>query len=120
MIRSLIAIVLLVGCASQHAVTLLPRGQGMQGTGTLNRMNNELSVSVDGKQYRGPMVVQTAHSTGLFGAGRTTIANQATALLLGDGGGQMRCEFGFDAMWTSATGVCVDYKNITYDLLIKN
>ena len=118
--RIAIVAVLIAGCAGQHAVTLLPRGTAPQGTGTLSRMDNKLTVELDGRKYRGPMVVQTSHSSlGLFGPARTTVANQATALLIGESGGQIRCEFGFDAMWTSATGVCVDWQNRTYDMLVK-
>lgn len=112
---------LLAGCAAQQTVTLLPRGAGGErGTGMLDRMSKEITVSLNGRDYRGPMVVQTAYSSGygLFSQ-RTTISSQATALLLGDDG-QVRCEFGFDAFMTMATGVCVDSKNVTYDMLIKN
>jgi hypothetical protein len=111
-----------IGCAAQQQITLLPRGEAKQGNGTLDRVNNALTVYVDGRQYQGTMQMHTATSTGWSPLGRSTastISNQATALLVGNEG-HMRCEFGWDAMMTSATGVCVDNRNATYDLMIKN
>lgn len=118
-IAILAGLVLLAGCASQQAITLMPRGTGQAGSGTLDRMNNELRVTVGENNYRGTMIMQSAVSTGgIFSPVRTTYSNQASALLLGDIG-QLRCDFGFDAMYTQGTGVCVDYRNVTYDMLIK-
>jgi hypothetical protein len=102
-----LAIVLaLAGCATQHTVTLYPRGVGEHGAGSLDRTNNHLAVTVGGKQYNGLMITRLGPPHG-----------QASALLLGDG--QMRCDFQFDAMWQTATGICVDSKNVTYDMLVK-
>jgi len=116
-----IFVVTLAGCAMQQTISLFPRGAGatQQGTGSLDRLSNELTVSVDGKKYGGRMMMNTATSTNIYGYSTSTTTNQATALLLGDGG-QIRCEFGWDALMIQATGVCVDSKNVTYDMLIKN
>jgi hypothetical protein len=120
--KALALALLLAGCASQQEVSLLPRGDAKPATGTLDRLRNEMVVNLDGKAYRGTMQMQTASSSTWTPLGmRTTntTANQASALLLGDGGGQIRCDFGWDAMMTSATGVCTDNKNQAYDLMIR-
>lgn len=115
-------LLLLAGCTTVHQLTLMPRGAGNppQGTGVLNRYDNSLEVKIADQTFRGKMIPLTQTSTGLFvGSQRTAWTNQATALLIGDSGGQVRCEFGFNGMWTEGTGTCVDYRNVTYDLLIK-
>jgi hypothetical protein len=119
---ALMALVSMVGCAAQQQITLLPRGEAKQGTGTLDRVNNALTVYVDGRQYQGTMQMQTATSTGWSPFGRhtsSTTTNQASALLVGNEG-HMRCEFGWDALMQGATGVCIDNRNATYDMVIKN
>ena len=82
--------------------------------------SHEMTVTLEDRRYVGKYVVQTANSSGVFGVATTTVTKQASALLLGESGGQIRCDFGFDPMWTHATGVCVDSKSMTYDLLIRN
>jgi hypothetical protein len=116
---ALAAIALLAACAASQTITLLPRAANVpQAHGTLDRMTNTLVVDVEGRRYQGKMQMQTATtSRSLFGPSSTTISNQATALLTGDGG-HMRCEFGFDYFMTSATGVCVDNRNIVYDMQV--
>ena len=112
--------VLLVGCAAQQVVTLLPRAPATErGTGILDRMTQELTVTVEGNNYRGRSVLQTGTTTNIFGVTSTQYSNRSTALLIGDTG-QMRCEFSWDYMMIQATGVCVDSRNITYDILITN
>lgn len=115
-----VLVALLAGCATQNDVTLLPRGEGnARGSGVLNRVNNELRVTIGENNYRGTVIHSSAATTGgLFSPVRTTYTNQANALLIGDTG-QLRCDFGFDAMYIQGTGVCVDYRNVTYDMLIK-
>jgi hypothetical protein len=113
---------LLAGCASQQSITLLPRGTGPQGTGVIDRVHNMLTVDLDGRQYQGTMQLQSASSTsfGPFGPRTSsTTSNQASSLLLGAAGGQVRCDFGWNQLMTEATGVCVDYNNVTYDMLIR-
>lgn len=117
----LLFVALLAGCASVQQVQLLPRGEGnARGAGELNRLNNDLQVTLGAETYRGKMVMETSMSGGTFltGPARTTYSNRASALLLGERG-QVRCEFGFDQLMTQATGVCVDHRNITYDMLLK-
>jgi hypothetical protein len=117
-----VAILLLAGCAAQQSITMLPRGENAaRGTGVLDRLHNQLTVDLGGRTYQGPMVMQTGltQSWGPLGPRTaTTTTNQASALLLGDGG-QVRCDFGFDALMRTATGVCVDSRNQTYDMLVK-
>lgn len=118
---ALFVLLLLVGCAAQNDVTLMPRGHDARGSGTLDRMRNVLTVDLDGKRYSGTMQMQTASSTsyGALGSRTTsTTTNAASALLLGDGG-QVRCDFGWDALMTGASGVCVDAQNRAYDMLVK-
>jgi hypothetical protein len=112
----------LAGCASQQTVNLLPRGDAERGSGTLDRLTNDLVVTVGDKTYKGKSMLRTATTTswGFLGPRTSTsYSDQSTALLIGEGG-QMRCEFTWDAMMIQATGICVDSKNATYDLLIKN
>lgn len=114
--RYLVVLLLLAGCASQHAVTLYPRGaQVAQGTGVLGRLGNDLAIKLDGRQFTGKWQLITSQASGL---GPRLVGNNCSALLLSDGQ-QLRCDFTFDQMWTGATGVCVDYRNITYDMLVK-
>lgn len=115
--RYAFVLLLLAGCA--HNLTLMPRGAGPQGTGTLDRANNDMTVVLDGKTYRGKMQMVTGTSVGAFGQVTNQYTNQASALLIGDAGGQVRCDFGFDTLMTSGNGVCVDFRNVTYDLLVK-
>lgn len=121
--RYVIAIcIVIAGCATVQSVTLLPRGEDRTpGRGTLDRMTNVLTVDLKGQRYQGTPMMQTATtSRGLFGAvTSTTTTSQASALLLG-AEGQVRCDYGWDALMTRATGVCVDYRNVVYDLLIQN
>src|SRR5262249_42716467 len=100
-------LLLLSGCAAiAQPVTLLPRGAGPQGTGMLDKSTYELTVTMqDGRRYSGKMIVSP-------GA-------QASAVLLGQGGGHMRCDLTFAAFMASANGVCTDSTNVVYDLLIK-
>jgi len=111
------------GCATQQSVSLLPRSPATeQGVGILNRLNQDLTVTVSGNIYRGKSSLQTGTSTTGFGMWTRTsthFSNQSTALLLGDNG-QMRCEYGWDSLMIEATGVCVDSRNVTYDIIIKN
>lgn len=112
-----VVIVALSGCSAQHAVTLYPRGaQVEQGTGVLGRVGNDLAINLEGRKFVGKWQLITSQSSGLFGP-RVT-GNNCSALLLSDNQ-QLRCDFTFDQMWTGATGVCVDYRNITYDMLVK-
>lgn len=119
--RYLVALlVLLAGCATVQQVDILPRGGGARGTGTFDHIHQVLTAEVDGKRYQGRPVQETSTSSfSLFGPQRTTTTNKETALLIGDTG-QIRCEFAWDQMKTHANGVCVDSKNVTYDLLIRN
>lgn len=123
--RSMVAIpiLLLAACAAEQQITLLPRAPETQrGSGVLDRVTHDTTVTVGARTYRGKTVFHSATTTswGLFGPKTaTTASNQASALLLGDAGGQLRCEFAFDQMYTMATGVCVDSRNITFDILIK-
>jgi len=55
----------------------------------------------------------------LVGPSSTTTTNQQSALLVGPAG-QIRCEFAWGAMKSIANGVCIDHRNVTYDLLIRN
>ena len=116
-------VAILAGCASQQVVTLLPRSPATErGMGMLDRFNQELTVTVGANTYRGRSVLQTGTSTTSHGLWTRTSAhysNQSTALLIGDKG-QMRCEYGWDSMMINATGVCIDSRNITYDILITN
>lgn len=115
--RYLVVLLLfLSGCAAQHAVTLYPRGaQVAQGIGVLGRVGNDLVINLDGQKFAGKWQLITSQASGL---GPRTVGNNCSALLLSDGR-QLRCDFTFDQMWTGATGVCVDYRNITYDMLVK-
>jgi hypothetical protein len=120
--RYLIALLLLAGCATQHEVLLMPRGHALKGTGTLNRVNNDLTVELNGARYTGKSVLQTSlgASSGAFGWMRTErqYSSVSTALLIGEAG-QIRCEMGWDALLTSATGVCTDHANRVYDLVVR-
>lgn len=79
-----------------------------------------LAVDLDGKRYQGRPISETATSGfSLFGPQQTTTTNRQSALLVGDDG-QIRCELAWDNMKTIANGVCVDSRNTTYDLLIRN
>jgi hypothetical protein len=112
---------LFAGCAATQSIELLPRGDAKRGSGSIDRLKNEIRVAVDGRDYAGTMQLNSASSTswGPFGPRTTTAtSNQATALLIGAQGGQMRCEFSWNAPMTQATGVCVDNNGATYDLLI--
>jgi hypothetical protein len=119
---SLLIVVLLSACAARQSATLFPRGADRtQGYGELDRITNTLTVQIQGNEYRGPMIMETSTTmAGLWGpATSTTHTNKASALLLGTAG-QIRCDFAFDMLMTQATGVCVDSKEVVYDLLIKN
>jgi hypothetical protein len=117
----LIVLLLLAGCS--HTLTLLPRGTGAKGTGAIDGVNQDITVELDGKRYRGKVQHQTgiAQTRGPFGIMSTTTqhTNQASALLLGDHGGRIRCDLSFDRMMTSGNGVCVDNRNVISDLMIK-
>jgi hypothetical protein len=114
---------LLPACAPQQTVTLMPRGAnaGQHIIGSLDRMKNLMTVKLAGREFSGPVITRTeVSSPGFIGLPtRTTSTGQASALLVGEGG-QVRCEFAWDAMMVMATGTCVDSQNQVYDLLIKN
>lgn len=122
--RSYLAVLLLLaGCAAQQQVALMPRGEGHpNGSGSIDRVKNVLTVYLGGRVYQGTMHMTTAASSsvGLLGGVRTehSTTNQASALLVGNDG-QLRCDFGWNALMTAATGVCVDSRNVTYDMLIR-
>lgn len=98
-------LLLLAGCAASQSVTLLPRGDAQSGAGTLDRVRNILTVNIGGRHYEGPVI--------------TTTPSQASALLRGPAG-QVRCDFGWDALMRHATGVCTDNAGASYDLQIAN
>lgn len=104
-------VLLTAGCvATTGGIALLPRGTAQAGSGVVNKASKQMEVVLeDGRAYRGEMVYK-------YVGGRGT--NEASALLLG-ADGQLRCEFGWDGMFATATGVCVDAKGATYDMLIK-
>lgn len=113
-------VALLAGCATQQAVTLMPRGSGQPGTGTFDHIHQVLTVDLGGNRYSGTPVTQTARtSASIFTAGSTTTSNTDSVLLIGPAG-QVRCDITWGAMKATAIGVCVDRNNVTYDLLIKN
>lgn len=118
--KKLIVIALLAGCATVQRVDLLPRGDAPRGTGSFDHIHQVLTVEIEGQSYRGTPIRKTAQtSASIFMAGATTRTNEDTALLIGPAG-QIRCEFAWQEMKTQATGVCVDHRNRTYDLLIRN
>ena len=130
-----LALVLLpfaVGCS--HTVTMLPRGGGESGVGTLNDGSREMVVTLKGKEYRGKFVRNQTYGFGFgqsFGTARSPLAtqpgfgttamlgasNQATALLT-SGSAVLRCEL-VVVNASDGSGVCVDQDNVTYDVLIK-
>lgn len=119
-LNALLAAALLAGCATQQSVTLMPRGTGAQGTGTFDHIHQVLTVQIDGNSFSGTPVRKTATtSSSMFTIGATTTTNAESALLIGPAG-QVRCEFEWGPMMSTANGVCVDRNNVTYDLLIKN
>lgn len=120
--------------ACSHTVTMYPRGGGDIGTGTLNDGSRDIAVNLKGKQYTGKFVRNQSYGFGLgqtFGAGPTGIAmkpgfntaammgatNQATAVLT-NGSDVLRCEL-VVVNASDGSGVCVDEKGVTYDVLIK-
>ena len=114
---------MLGACASEQQVLLLPRAPATErATGKLDRLRHDMVVVMGGKTYAGKTTLRTAMTTssGFLGP-RTSLtsSDRGTALLIGESG-QIRCEFGWDAMMTIATGVCTDSNNLTYDLLIKD
>lgn len=112
--------VLLAACAAEQRVSLMPRGEGPQGTGYFDQIHQQLVVDLAGGRYIGTPITKTA-TTGfnIFGPQATTSTNEQNALLIGDAG-QVRCEFVWNQWKTMANGVCVDSHNVTYDLLIRN
>lgn len=116
--------ILLAACAAQQQVALMPRAPATErGDGVLDRMTHDMQVTLGGQTYVGKAVLNTgtATSTGYLGALRTTSTtdNSGSALLVAPGG-QIRCDYRWDAMFTMATGVCIDSGNLTYDVLIRN
>lgn len=110
---------LLAGCT--HSVTLLPRHPGPQGVGKINEAH-DLTVDLEGKSYTGKIQWGSTITTGVntFGFMSTsrTSSDQASALLLGDGG-QVRCDFVLDIVKSMGNGVCTDSRGRTYDMAIK-
>jgi len=111
----------IAGCATQQGVALMPRGPGQQGTGTFDHVHQVLTVELNGNRYKGIPITQTSTSRiGLFGPATDTSTNQETALLIGERGGQLRCDFMWGGMRAQAVGSCVDSNNVVYDMQIKN
>lgn len=120
-LRILVLAGLLAGCAAQQQVALMPRGEGHEsGAGYFDQIHQQLAVDIEGQRYVGTPITKTA-STGfsLFGPQATTSTNEQSALLTGNGG-QVRCEFAWNQFKTMANGVCVDSRNVTYDMMIRN
>lgn len=116
-----VVMVFVAGCAAQQRVDLLPRGgTGVKGTGQFDHIYQRLTVELGGEVYQGTPISETAQTSfSLFSPGATTSTNKQAALLIGPAG-QVRCDFAWDQLKTRAIGVCVDSRNITYDLLIEN
>lgn len=119
--RIAIVALLLTGCATQQSVTLLPREGSMQrGIGSFDHIHQLVTVDVGGRRYQGrPTQVEARTSAGLFGPSSYTTTNQASALLIGEGG-QLRCSWTWGPMKVDAQGECIDSRGAAYDLLIKN
>ena len=124
--RIALAILLaLGGCA--YDVTLLPRGDAPRAVGTANTGNKTISVQLDGETYAGDYVRGRVYGFGTtqgFVAGKmvtttgtmSAASNQYSALLVGPRG-QIRCEFMAES--SGGNGVCVDNRDRTWDMLIK-
>jgi hypothetical protein len=122
---SLVMLLVLTGCT--HTVTLFERGGTEQALGTLNDGSKNMEVQLKGETYTGHYVLgQTtgtvmAFSTSgapVFGVGGGT-NNNASALLVGNRGGVLRCEFRIQTA-RGGNGVCIDRNNTAYDMLIKH
>jgi hypothetical protein len=102
----------LTACSTQPAkVTLLPRGAAKQGAGQLDRVTRDMTVRLeDGRVYSGRLEFKSLSSSN----------NDATAILLSAGGGQMNCNLSWSPMIQTANGTCVDNQNNTYDVTIRD
>jgi hypothetical protein len=118
--RYVFVLLILCGCAAQQVVTLLPRGGGQKGSGSFDHIHQVLTVELNGEVYKGRPITKTATtSPSLFTIGTTTTSNEESALLIGPAG-QVRCDYAWGVYKAQANGVCVDHRNVTYDLLIQN
>ena len=130
---------MLAGCATDYALTLMPRDSGQRYSGeAISTGGDEADVTVviGARIYRGTWVVSrpppaTAISFGgMFGtygrAAGTTVAvdapggGEAKALLSAPDGSGLRCDFrGLGAGAGAGGGTCQDDKGLVYDVQIR-
>lgn len=63
--------------------------------------------TADGRRYAGDLVYKAGP------------ANDATAILRGDGG-QMRCDLSWSDFFANGTGTCTNSQGATYDVNVRN
>ena len=130
---------LLAGCATDYALTLMPRDSGQRYSGEAISTGGdeaEVTIVIGPRIYRGNWVVSrpppaTAISFGgMFGTygratGTTVTVDQAgggeaKALLSAPDGSGLRCDFrGLGTGGTSGGGTCQDDRGLVYDVQIR-
>jgi len=118
-------VLFIAGCA--QTLTLFPRGDGEQATGTLNDGSRNMTIQLKGETYTGSFtpgqtfgfgIAQTSGATSAFGSAMMVGSSNQSVALLTSGKNVIRCELRIVAA-LGGSGVCVDKDNVTYDLLIK-
>ena len=126
---------LLFGCA--HQLELFPRDGGKAGSGTAQEAGKQISIYLDGVEYKGTytfdggstiLTNSYGHATAYSGARTANVYGNSisTSYIPGSGQGRLfahsidgkglRCEFSYKNL--SGIGICEDNENKQYDLVI--
>jgi hypothetical protein len=132
--KYLIFTLLLTGCA--HQLELYSRNGGVNGTGTAQEAGKQITINLDGREYKGTYtydggktIISNAYgnATAYSGSRSTTAYGHATSTSYVPGSGlgrlfahsqdgkSLRCEFSYSQ--GSGIGICEDNDNNSYDLV---
>lgn len=129
--------VLLAGCTTSYALTLMPRTSGQIYTGEATGQTGgemQLNVTIGERSYRGTWVVSDPGPTtgfvvgGIFGGRRSGIGTsvvldnplgtEAKALLRSADGRGLRCDFK-GVTGAAGSGTCQDDQGLVYDVQLR-